>query len=331
MDVVSKLLSRVLNKRLFKILKKHGTPFQFGGTPDMGCRDGIFTLKSFLHARRQHGLPTHVAFIDLVKAYDTANHELLLQVLKKYGAPPKLIDVVRRLYTDLKVVLKIGKLKTEILQGVGVRQGDNMAGVLFLFLMTAFADLMEKKFAQAGILRPEMMRESDESFHKGQFIRHDITKCRKSPTLISFIVDLAVYVDDTAAAFPSREQLEKGSRIIQSIFTSLGMEMHIGVKTSETTWGESKTECLYIPPAKELKQLALDMGLSKDDIVLLTNDMPEDDVIFEDNVLSLDDKNEEKQPETQRTRRRKLEERIYEYSNETLPVDVDGGRITYCM
>ena len=102
---------------------------------------------------RQHGLPTHIAFIDLVKAYDTANHELLLQVLKKYGAPPKLIDVVRRLYTDLRVVLKIGKLKTEILQGVGVRQGDNMAGVLFLFLMTAFADLMEKKFAQAGILR----------------------------------------------------------------------------------------------------------------------------------------------------------------------------------
>ena len=41
----------------------------------MGCRDGIFTLKSFLHARRQHGLPTHIAFIDLVKAYDTANHE----------------------------------------------------------------------------------------------------------------------------------------------------------------------------------------------------------------------------------------------------------------
>ena len=30
-------------------------------------------------------------------------------------------------------------------------------------------------------------------------------------------------------------------------------------------------------------------------------------------------------------RRRKLEEQIYEYSNETLPVYVDGGRITYCM
>jgi hypothetical protein len=107
--------------------------------------------------------------------------------------------------------------------------------------------------------------------------------------------------------------------------------MHIGEKTSETTWGESKTECLYIPPATELKQLALDMGLSKDDIRLLTNDIPEDDVISEDDVPLLDDKNEEKQRETQRMRRRKLEEQIYEYSNETLPVYVDGGRITYCM
>ena len=109
------------------------------------------------------------------------------------------------------------------------------------------------------------------------------------------------------------------------------MVVVIRLHPTETTWGESKTECLYIPPAKELKQLALDMGLSKDDIVLLTKDMPEDDVLSEDDILLLDDKNEEKQPETQRTRRRKLEERIYEYSNETLPVDVDGGRITYCM
>jgi hypothetical protein len=106
--------------------------------------------------------------------------------------------------------------------------------------------------------------------------------------------------------------------------------MHIGEKTSETTWGESKTEFLYIPPATELKQL-LDMGLSKDDIQLLANDIPEDDVISEDNVLLLDDKNEEKQPETQRMRRRKPKEQIYEYSNETLPVYVDGGRITHCM
>jgi hypothetical protein len=52
------------------------------------------------------------------------------------------------MYTDLKVVLilKIGKEKIEIIQSVGVRQGDNLALVLFLFLLTAFAELLEKEY-----------------------------------------------------------------------------------------------------------------------------------------------------------------------------------------
>ena len=86
-----------------------------------------------------------MAFIDLVKAYDTANHKLLIKILEKYGAPPKLRSVIERMYTNLKVVFKIGKNKIEILQSVGVRQGDNMAPVLFLFLMAAMAELLEKK------------------------------------------------------------------------------------------------------------------------------------------------------------------------------------------
>jgi hypothetical protein len=41
------------------------------------------------------------------------------------------------------VVLKIDKEITEIMQCVGVRQGDNMAPVLFLFLMSAVAETLE--------------------------------------------------------------------------------------------------------------------------------------------------------------------------------------------
>ena len=89
MDVISKVLSRIVNKRLFKLLDKYAAKFQFGGTPGVGCREGIITLKTEIHTRRNHGLGTHVAFIDLVKAYDTANHKLLIKMLKKFGAPPK--------------------------------------------------------------------------------------------------------------------------------------------------------------------------------------------------------------------------------------------------
>jgi hypothetical protein len=47
MDVVSKVLSIVINKRLFKILYAHCTKFQFGGTPGVDCREGIFTLRHY--------------------------------------------------------------------------------------------------------------------------------------------------------------------------------------------------------------------------------------------------------------------------------------------
>jgi hypothetical protein len=127
MDVSSKVFSSIMNTRAFQLLDLHGTQFQFGGTPEIGCRDGMFTLKT-------HDLPSFVGCVDLVKAYDTANHELLLSILGKYGAPPKFVGAVQKIYSNNVVVLKIEKETEEFRQEVGVRQGDNMAPVLFLSL-----------------------------------------------------------------------------------------------------------------------------------------------------------------------------------------------------
>ena len=233
MDVISKVFSRIINASLFKILDKYCTKFQFGGTPGVGCRDATFTLKSLLHTRGNHGLETHVAFIDLVKAYDTANHELLIRILEIYGVPPKLRGVIRRLYNELKVVIKIGKNKLEISQGVGVRQGDNMAPVLFLFLMAAVSDLIDQAWEHEGIKRVEFLRPSDNEFHEGQLHRHIMKKNKTGEIIandqhISFYVNATIYVDNCALPFVSRDQLMLGLPIVQSIFSKLGMEVHVG-------------------------------------------------------------------------------------------------------
>jgi len=111
------------------LLAKHGIKLQFGATPGVGCQDGLFTLKTLLHQRQQHNLESYVIFADLVKAYDTTIHDLLVEVLERYGAPPKICSVVRRLYTDLKVLVNLNGCKAEIEQSVGVRQGDNLSPV----------------------------------------------------------------------------------------------------------------------------------------------------------------------------------------------------------
>jgi hypothetical protein len=96
MDVCSKIFGLFMNNRAFPLLELHGTRFQFGGTPEVGCRDGLFTLKSLLNARCNHDLGSYVGFVDLVKAYDTANHELLFHLLEKYAPPPYLLPQLKR-------------------------------------------------------------------------------------------------------------------------------------------------------------------------------------------------------------------------------------------
>jgi hypothetical protein len=111
MDVFSKIFSGILCAWSYKLLAKHGTKHQYGATPNCGCQDKNFTLKSILHLQQQHNQDTYVVFADLVKAYDTYNHELMFKILEQYGAPPKFQDSITRLYTNLKVIVKIGKEK----------------------------------------------------------------------------------------------------------------------------------------------------------------------------------------------------------------------------
>jgi hypothetical protein len=143
MDMCSKVFSLLMMVHAFQLLDKHRTRFQFGGTPELGCRDGLFTLKVPPNARQNHDLASYVGFVDLVKAYNTANHDLVLCILKRYGPPPNFFAAIQMIYTNKVCVIKIEKEIVDIPQSVGVQQGNNMVPVLFLFLMIAFTETLE--------------------------------------------------------------------------------------------------------------------------------------------------------------------------------------------
>ena len=240
MDVGSKIFSRILTARLYNLLEQHGTKYQFGATPNSGCQDGNFTLKTFLHLRRQHNLETYVVFADLVKAFDTSNHILISQILERFGTPPKLTSAIRRLYSDLRVTLKVGKESVDIQQTVGVRQGDNLSPVIFLFVMTAFAETLEKKWTQAGLPRIEAEYTPISPSSKAQLTGHiRPTHSAGSTTSLSQVL----FLDDSGFPFNTRDDAITGTRIIKETFTELGLEMHCGSKENKT----SKTEILWVP------------------------------------------------------------------------------------
>jgi hypothetical protein len=172
------------------------------------------------HSTKNHNLPSHVAFVDLVKAYNTANnHNILLDILERYGAPPHFIAAVARIYRDLIVVLKIEKEIVELPQTVGVRQGDNMAPVLFLFLMSAFAETLEVAWREAGIEVCTVQSVTGTRLTAGNLARN-LTAVE--------IFQCFLYVDDGAFISSSRDNLIQGIDLIHNHFARLGLEMHIG-------------------------------------------------------------------------------------------------------
>ena len=90
-----------MNNRCFVILDKHGTKYQFGGTPKVGCNNIHFTFIIFFNLRKNHNLPTYIEFSDLMKRFDSVDHELLVEILEKFGDLPKFCSAVEGLYKQI--------------------------------------------------------------------------------------------------------------------------------------------------------------------------------------------------------------------------------------
>jgi hypothetical protein len=59
-----------------------------------------YTLRSITELRRTHNLGTWALFVDLHKAFDTADHNLLYKLLEIYRAPENIINLVKHLHDD---------------------------------------------------------------------------------------------------------------------------------------------------------------------------------------------------------------------------------------
>ena len=224
MDVGSKIFSKIMTTQAYILLDKYGTKYQFGAMPKVGCQDGNFILRTATHLRRQHYLETYVIFADLVKAFDhTSNHNLIINIIKKLGGPPKFCNAIERLHTNLVVSLKIGKEKSDITQSVGVRQGDHLSSVIFLLNLTA-ANIPKTRFHRANL--------SNVSLMKAQLTGHSIKQAARDSSFVD--VFNILYLDDGSFLFASRDDMIKGLEIINNTFAQLGLEM-------------SKTEAVYIP------------------------------------------------------------------------------------
>ena len=87
--------------------------------------------------------PSHGSNSSFAKLLSNINHTLMLLVLKQYGFPPRLINVIARMYKTFKLNIKKGD-ETYFLEYLsGVHQGDPLAPPLFVLVYQACMETLD--------------------------------------------------------------------------------------------------------------------------------------------------------------------------------------------
>ncbi|KAI0215988.1 hypothetical protein LSAT2_031965, partial [Lamellibrachia satsuma] len=80
------------------ILRQEQAGFKRGKS----CIDHIFTLRQILEQSTEWNSTIYIAFIDFEKAFDSLHRESLWRILRHYGIPQKMVNVIKILYTDVQ-------------------------------------------------------------------------------------------------------------------------------------------------------------------------------------------------------------------------------------
>ena len=88
-----------------------------------GTVDQIWLTRQVVERAREYHTPVYLCFIDLVKVYDAVDRAALLAVLRSYGVPNQLVNLVGELYTGTKCCVRTAEgtseaivVKTEVRQ-----------------------------------------------------------------------------------------------------------------------------------------------------------------------------------------------------------------------
>ena len=140
LSCLGKLFTNVINNRLNIWAEANGTfcDEQFGFRKNRGTRDCMFILQGLIDLTLSKGKPLYCAFVDLQRAFDSANRRAIWYKLNLYSISSKVISLIRNMYDKIKVCVKsMNKSNDEnndtcfFKSKVGVFQGESLSPFLF--------------------------------------------------------------------------------------------------------------------------------------------------------------------------------------------------------
>ena len=143
LSTVYKIFSSILNVRITKCAEEQGlfADEQNGFRKERSCLDHIYSLCSIIRNRKICGKPTYAAFVDMEKAFDRVNRDLLFYKMLKLGIGGKVYQCIKDIYDGCKASINLnGHLTDAFATEYGVKQGDCLSPTLFSLFINDMAN-----------------------------------------------------------------------------------------------------------------------------------------------------------------------------------------------
>ncbi|CAI2732166.1 unnamed protein product [Schistosoma spindalis] len=136
LSIPSKVFNRVLLNRMKDAVDAQLRDQQAGFRKDRSCTDQIATLRIIVEQSIEWNSSLYINFIDYEKAFDSVDRRTLWKLLRHYGVPEKIVNIIRNSYDGLQCKVVHGGQLTDAFQvRTGVRQGCLLSPFLFLLVV----------------------------------------------------------------------------------------------------------------------------------------------------------------------------------------------------
>ncbi|VDP80488.1 unnamed protein product [Schistosoma mattheei] len=102
MSTPGKVFNRVLLNRMKDAVDTQLRDQQAGFGKDRSCTDQIATLRIIVEQSIEWKSSLYINFIDYVKAFDSLDRRTLWKLLRHYGVPEKIVNIIRNSYDGLQ-------------------------------------------------------------------------------------------------------------------------------------------------------------------------------------------------------------------------------------